>query len=146
MKYKTFKDPAVKAVFDGYAKKTRDQLMMLRELIFQIAEQSADVGQVQETLKWESPSYLTHSPRSGTTIRLSGVKSSLDEFAISIHCQTSLISDFKQLYPQLSYDGDRSIILNVNSILPLAALKHFIYLALSYHARKKHGLGLIDIG
>lgn len=145
MKHKAFNSPAVKAVFDNYPKKIRAKLMLLRELIFQIAEQSADVGQIEETLKWESPSYLTHMPRSGTTIRLSGVKSALDDLAISVHCQTSLVSDFKQLYPQLKYDGNRSIILNVNTKLPLTAVKHFIYLALSYHARKKHGLALNGI-
>lgn len=141
-KYQRFHTPEVRDTYGAYPKKIRNKLLLLRELIFQIAEQSDEIGRIEETLKWESPSYLTYKPRSGTTIRLSGVGSYSDKYAISVHCQTSLVSEFKEIYPALEYDGNRSIIFDVNTDLPFEAAKHFIYSALTYHHRKKHDIGI----
>ena len=132
-----FGNAQVKLIFDSYPQKIRDKLLFLRTLIFKIAEESEEVGVIDEMVKWDSPSYLTQKPKSGTTIRLSRIKQSDTKFAISVHCQTSLIGEFKLVYPDLKYDGNRSVIFDVNAKLPIAAIEHFVYLALTYHARKK---------
>ena len=31
-------------------------------------------------------------------------------YAISVHCQTTLVAEFKDHYPDLDYDGNRSLI------------------------------------
>ncbi|MGH1429012.1 MAG: DUF1801 domain-containing protein [Arenicella sp.] len=137
-----FKDAAVEHVFRAYQRDIREALLMLRQAIFVIAAEHNEVGGLEETLKWDSPSYVTKRPQSGTTIRLAPLKSHSEEFAISVHCQSTLISDFKEVYPELRYDGNRSIIFNVNETIPLKTVEHFIYLALSYHYRKKHDIGI----
>jgi len=142
MKNYQIKNTNVKNTYASYSKKIRDKLFVLRELIFKIAEESEDVGQIEETLKWDNPSYITFSPKSGTTIRLSQDSVLKEKFRISVHCQTSLIAEFKEIYPQLEYDGNRSIIFDINKKLPKNAIEHFIYLALSYHSRKKLGIGI----
>jgi len=142
MKYCEFNNKEVKRVFDHYPKKVSDNLLHLRELIYRIAEKHEEIGMIEETLKWENPSYLTNKPKSGTTIRLSWIQACENKCAISVHCQTSLISEFKEVFPNLNYDGNRSIILNLRRKLPIYAIKHFIYLALTYHYRKKHGVGI----
>ena len=142
MKHRRFSNPEVKEKFNAYPKMIRDKLLILRELIFQVAEENNEIGKIQETLKWGDPSYLTSAPKSGTTIRLSRVRAYDNKFAISIHCQTSLMSDFKENYPELKYEGNRSIIFDVGTTLTIQAVRHFIFLALTYHHRKKQRIGV----
>ncbi len=142
MTYRSFKNKNVESTFRDYPSNIQERLLTIRELIFNVAEESSEVGEIEETLKWDNPSYLTSKPKSGTTIRLSGLISLEHKYAISVHCQTSLISEFKELYINLEYEGNRSIILDIRKKLPLAAIERFVYLALTYHYRKKHGIGI----
>ena len=139
MKQRQFRNPEVEKTFNAYPKKIRDKLLFLRGLIFQIAEESDEIGEIEETLKWGNPSYLTHAPKTGTTIRLSEVRACEDKYAISVHCQTSLVSEFRDIYPELEFDGNRSLIFNLNTELPHETIMHFISSALTYHRRKKNG-------
>ena len=142
MKIRSFKDVNVERTFAVYPKQISNHLLGIRELIFSIAEKTIEIGELEETLKWESPSYLTRHPKSGTTIRLSGLLSNENKYAISVHCQTTLVSEFKELYSELEYDGNRSLIFDVRKEQPTEVIEYFIYLALTYHYRKKRGIGL----
>ena len=44
--------------------------MKLRQLIFDVAAKTKDVGQLEETLKWGEPAYLTSESKSGSLIRI----------------------------------------------------------------------------
>jgi hypothetical protein len=142
MKYRDFKNMDIKKVFRDYPTDINERLLFLRELIFSIAEENSEIGEIEETLKWDNPSYLTTKPKSGTTIRLSGLQEQENNYAISVHCQTTLISEFKEVFPNLKYDGNRSIVLDICKKLPLEAIERFIYLALTYHYRRKLGIGI----
>jgi len=137
MKYRKFNNREVKKTFDAYPREIRNRLLFLREVIFQTAEENTEIGEIEEILKWQSPSYLSHNPKSGTTIRLSKFKGDEGKFAISVHCQTSLISEFREAYSDLDYQANRSIVFDIGSELPMKTLEHFIFLALTYHHRKK---------
>jgi len=141
MKYRKFQTIKVENTFNAYPEMIKQKLLFFREIIFQVANESDEVGAIEETLKWGSPSYLTYSPKSGTTIRLSRVRGENDKCAISVHCQTSLVSECKAIYPELKYDGNRSLILDINRELPVEKIRHFIFLALTYHHRKNHEKG-----
>ena len=125
------------AVFEKYPDPVREQLLLLRGEILQTAVATPGVGQIVETLKWGQPSYLTVKPKSGTTIRLDAHDAEQGKVALFVHCQTSLIATFRQLYPDLAYDGTRAIVFDANAPLPLAPLRHCIRLALTYHRDKK---------
>ena len=131
-----FANDEIAATFESYNPEISEKLLTIRAMIFNIAQQHSEIGQIAEDLKWQEPSYLTNSPKSGLTIRLSTTKHS-DKYAISVHCQSRLISDFREVYPQLSYDKNRSILLNINDDIPTQLIEQFIYLALTYHYRKK---------
>ncbi len=131
-----FIDKNVKNTFNSYPKDIRDKLLYIRELIFTIANEHEEIGDIEETLKWGNPSYLTSKPKSGTTIRLSTLTSIEYKYAISVHCQTTLIAEFKQAYKYLEFEGNRSIILDIRKELPISAIEDFLYLALTYHYRK----------
>jgi hypothetical protein len=134
----SFADPAVEAAFAAYPAQTKAKLLALRKLILETAARTPGVGALDETLKWGQPSYLTNATRSGSTVRIDRVKpapgDARERYALYVHCQTTLVSTFRQLYrDQLSFGGNRSIVMEADRPLPKAALRHCIALALTYH-------------
>jgi len=66
------------------------------------------------------------------------VKSAANQYAVYFHCQTDLVATFRELYPkELSYDGNRSILLNAEDHIPEPALRHCVALALTYHLNRR---------
>ena len=115
---------------------TRGILDTLRALIFETAADTPGVGTIEETLKWGQPSYLTHKPKSGTTIRL-GWDDAGTRISLFVHCQTSLVDTWRDRYGDtLTLIGNREIALPTDHPLPRAALQHCIAMALTYHLRK----------
>jgi Domain of unknown function (DU1801) len=130
-------DPVVEAVFSAYPKPVKAKLLALRWLIFDTAKLTKGVGALEETLKWGQPSYLTRETKSGSTIRIDQVKPEAGQVAVYFHCQTNLVETFRELYPELSFGGNRSILLSAGDKLPEAALRHCVALALTYHLNKR---------
>ncbi len=134
----SFQQPDVAAVFDAYPAALRRKLMALRQLIFETAAATEGVGPLTETLKWGQPSYLTQQSRSGTTIRIDGIKGEAGQYGLYVHCQTSLLDTYRELYPgKLDYVGTRCVKFGAGEKPPKAVLRHCIALALTYHRRKK---------
>ena len=137
-KQKPFKKREVAEVFKTYPKEIRNKLMFLRQLIFDTASTMEEVGELEETLKWGEPSYLTTKSKSGSTVRISRKKSNQGQYGIYFNCQTSLVSTFRQMYPdEFTYEGNRAIIFNKNEVIPVNELRHCITLALTYRLNKK---------
>jgi len=130
-------NPALDAVFSAYPKPVKAKLLALRRLIFDTAKTTGGVGALEEALKWGQPSYLTSESKSGSTIRIDQVKEEAGQYAVYFHCQTDLVETFRELYPELRYGGNRSILLDAADKLPEAALRHCVALALTYHLRKR---------
>jgi hypothetical protein len=131
-----FSDPAVAAVFSTYPKPLKARMLTLRRLIFETARATKGVGALRETLKWGQPSYLTIETKSGSTIRIDRVKSAANQYAVYFHCQTNLVETFRVLYPtELSYGGNRSILLNTDDEIPSPPLRHCV--ALTYHMNRR---------
>jgi hypothetical protein len=57
----------VAEVFEAVPHGPRSRLLRLRALIFDTATRLPEVGELEETLKWGEPSYLTKN-KSGTTL------------------------------------------------------------------------------
>ncbi|MFO1110777.1 MAG: DUF1801 domain-containing protein [Bradyrhizobium sp.] len=127
---------AADAVFDACPKPIKTKLLALRRLILHTARTTKGVGRIEEALKWGQPSYLTTETGSGSTIRIDRVKSA-NQVAMYFHCQTDLVATFRELYPELTYSGNRAILLDVAAKLPEAELSHCVALALTYHLRKR---------
>ena len=131
-----FSDPDVEAVFSAYPETLREPLLALRRLIFSVAAETDGVGRLVETLKWHQPAYLTKAPKSGSTIRIDALKGSDERYGLYVHCQTTLIPTFRELYPEdFTFEGKRALIFSTREAVPQDALKHCSALALTYHAR-----------
>ncbi len=132
------KNPKVAAVFNSYPKKIREKLMFLRSLILETADVIEEVGEIEETLKWGEPSYLTPKSKSGSTIRINRKKDREEQYAIYFKCTANLVPAFKEKFPwEFNFEGDRSIIFNVEDEIHVEKLKKCIALALTYHRNKK---------
>jgi hypothetical protein len=127
----------VPAIFDNYPKPVRAKLLALRKLILDTAKSTKGVGTIEEAVRWGQPSYLTSQSKSGSTIRIDQVKTVPNQYAVYFHCQTNLVETFRELYPELSYSGNRAILLDAGEKLPEDELRHCVALALTYHLRKK---------
>jgi hypothetical protein len=136
---RTPQDRAVAAVLESHPKPIESKLLALRKLILDTARATEGVGALQETLKWGQVSYLTSESKSGSTVRIDRVKSADDQVAVYFHCQTNLVETFRELYPKLSYSGNRAIVLDASRKLPEAALRHCLALALTYHLARRNG-------
>jgi hypothetical protein len=131
------KGAAVDAVLDARPGPIKTKLRTLRRLILDTAKTTKGVGRIEEALKWGQPSYLTPETGSGSTIRIDRVKSAGNQVAVFFRCQTDLVETFRELYPKLSYNGNRAILLDADKKLPEAELRHCVALALTYHLRKR---------
>lgn len=135
---KSIQNPAVAAVFDNYPNAIKTKMLQLRQLIFDTASSIGEVGELEETLKWGEPAYLTLQSGSGTTIRIDRKKGSDTHFAMYLHCQTDLIDRFRSRFPgTFHFEGNRAIVFQTGQDLSLEALRVCIAEALTYH-RKKH--------
>lgn len=135
---KPIKNPEVAAVFESYPRKFRHKLLALRELIFQTAKSTEGVGEIEETLKWGEPAYLTSQSKSGSTIRIDWKRSAPTQYAMYFHCQTNLVETFRELFPdKLHFEGNRSIVFDEDDVVPAEPLSTCIATALTYHRIKQ---------
>jgi len=134
---RTPQDGAVAAVLESYPKPIASKLLALRKLILDTARATEGVGALEEALKWGQVSYLTSQSKSGSTVRIDRVKSAEGQVAVYFHCQTNLVETFRELYPKLSYSGNRAILLDASRKLPEEELRHCVALALTYHRSKR---------
>ena len=133
-----FIDPQVEAVFSTYPDQLKRELLHLRQLIFDTASEQELVGELEETLKWGQPSYLTPKSKSGTTIRIDQDRSKPIQYGMYVHCQTSLLATYREYYSDiLRFDGNRYIEFDVENDPPEEAMRHCIQLALTYHRSKR---------
>lgn len=131
-------NPEVEAVFNSYPQNMIPKLLFLRQLIFETAVSLNNLGDIEETLKWGEPSYLTKKSNMGSTVRLGWKAKKAEQYSIFFKCTANLVPAFKEKFPQtFTYGGDRSIDFHLNNDVPVTELKQCIALALTYHRNKK---------
>lgn len=131
---KLLSDPRVKEVFNHYPDFVQNQMLELRDLVLKTANDIEGLEELEETLKWNEPSYLT---KFGSTLRMDWKKKKPDQYAMFFSCSSSLIPTFKAVFQnKFKFEGDRAIIFNLNDSIPINELKQCIKLALTYHKVK----------
>jgi Domain of unknown function (DU1801) len=128
-------DQAVADVFESYPPAIRKKLLSLRTLIYEVAAQNKNLGELEECLKWGEPAYFA---KGGSAVRINWKSSSPAQLFVYFNCKTTLVDTFKELYgDSFCYQGNRALVFNLHDEIPLAPLKHCIALSLNYH-RIKH--------
>jgi len=124
-------DPRVAEKFKEYPPKARKKIKHLRKLIIETAKEHENVAQLEETLKWGEPSFLT---KKGSTIRIDWKEKSPDQYAIYFKCTSKLVSTFKEVYGDtFKYETTRALVFNFEEKIPTEELKSCIAAALDYH-------------
>ena len=131
----------VAGVFRSYPTAVATMLADVRQLIFAVAKSTVGVGPLVESLRWGEPAYLTAQSKSGSTLRLGRPATPPDRCAIYLNCRTTLVANFRTLFPnELFYQGDRAILLDTRRCLPDEQLSVCIAMALTYHSTKQRSL------
>jgi len=128
-------NPEVQLVFENYPILVRNKIMALRKLILDSANDIDIITDIEETLKWGEPSYIT---KIGSTIRIDWKENKPNQYAIYFKCTSRLIPSFKMVYNNLfTYEGNRAIIFQMNDQIPETELKNCISAGLKYHKVKQ---------
>lgn len=128
-------DPKVNEVFQKYPDSVKDKMDHLRTLVLTTAEEIEGLEQLEETLKWGEPSYLT---KHGSTVRMDWKEKTPDQYAIYFKCTSKLVPTFRAIYGDIfTFEGSRAIVLKLNEKVPEDELRHCISMALTYHKIKQ---------
>ena len=131
-----FNNPAVAAKFESYPQHVKSKLLALRELVFKTAAATNSVGEIEETLKWGEPAYVTKN-KSGSTVRIDWKKKDPDHYAMYFHCQTNLVEIFRTIFPHdFKFEGNRALVFSLNDEVRQDSLSMCIAAYLTYHAKK----------
>lgn len=121
--------------FKKIAPAHRNALLDVRQLIFEVANNDPRIGQIEETLRWGEPAYITSKNRTGSTIRLS-IEKSTGMPALFFNCKTNLVEEFRQQFGStLTYSKNRAVVFDSEDGQHSSALKICIAAALTYHLR-----------
>ena len=127
-------NPEVERVFENYPDIARTKMLKLRHLVIESAEEIDVIDKLEETLKWDEPSYIT---KIGSTIRMDWKSKSPDQYAMYFQCTSRLVETFKMLFSTVfEFEGKRAIIFGMEEDLPEEELKYCIKAALTYHKVK----------
>jgi hypothetical protein len=119
----------------GWPDAARAAAEAVRALILEEAAETG-AGPLTETLKWGEPAFLTEATKAGTTVRLAWKPKKRDVLQMLVHCQTSLIDDWRGHFPELAFEGNRALLLPLDASLPEAELRLCLRAALTYHRAK----------
>ena len=127
-------NPNVASVYQSYPEDVRRRLMLLRQLIIDVASETSSIGALEETLKWGEPSYLV---KGGSTVRIGWKEAEPSRYAMYFNCNTKLVDTFRELYSEeFKFEGNRAIVFNREDEVPSQALRHCVALSLQYHKLK----------
>lgn len=127
-------DQSVKEKFIKYPKHIKPKINYLRKLIIDVANTDESISEIEETLKWGEPSYIT---KNGSTLRIDWKEKNQTQYAMYFKCTSKLVPTFKVVFGDLfQYEKTRAILFNLEEIIPEDKLKICISLALNYHKVK----------
>ena len=127
---KLISDPRVKVKFNNYPRHVKTKMTRLRELVLKTANDIDGLEQLEETLKWGEPSYLTK-------FGIDWKAKNPAQFAIFFKCTSLLVPTFKKIYKDtFTFEKNRAIVFSLDDSLPEKEITHCISLALTYHKVK----------
>ncbi|MGF1764218.1 DUF1801 domain-containing protein [Aliivibrio kagoshimensis] len=122
-----------KQIFDRYPEQAKAPLLLIRNLIITIAQEQG-LGNIEESLKWNEPSYLV---KTGSAVRLDWKAKTPDHYYLFFNCNTKLIDTFRELYSDtLQFQGNRAIVLSIHEPLPTETIRQCLTLAMNYKTIK----------
>ncbi len=126
--------PEFKDKLLSYPDFVRGKMQFLRELVLETAIEIPEITNLEETLKWGEPSFLT---RTGSTLRMDWKKKAPEQYQMYFKCTSRLVETFKLVFGDLfTYEKNRAIIFQLEQEIPVLELKKCIKATLIYHKVK----------
>lgn len=111
----------------------RDALWVCRTIYHDTAS-DLGIGALDETLKWQQPSWRPVRPRTGSTLRMGWDPQLPERLAFFVDCKTDLASRMRDIYSDFGEnDGQRKISADLTRPLPQDAISHLAHMTFSYH-------------
>ncbi len=127
-------DPSFETKLANYPDFVRDSLLFLRELVLETAKEIPEIENLEETLKWGEPSFVT---KNGSTLRIDWKKKTPNQYQMYFKCTSRLVETFKIVFGErFNYEKNRAIVFKLNQEIPLNELKQCIKATLMYHKVK----------
>ncbi len=127
-------NPKFEEKFSAYPTHIREKMEFLRKLVIETAEESESIDQLEETLKWGEPSFVT---KHGSTLRMDWKTNTPDQYAMYFQCTSRLVSIFRIVFEhKFQFEGNRAIVFPLKQNIPVLELKECIKAALTYHKVK----------
>ena len=117
-------------------------MQILRELVQQTAKETEQVTKLEETLKWNEPSFVT---KIGSTLRMDWKEKTPHQYAMYFQCSSRLVETFRVVFDEtFEFEGNRAVVFQIDQKLPIPELKECIRATLMYHkVKEKEWLGII---
>lgn len=123
----------VKRKFESYPDNVKELFLMVRATILEVAKIEG-LGEVEETLKWNEPSFLV---KGGSAIRVDWKSKFPNQLSVYFNCKTSLVETFQEVFGSVfRYEGKREIVFSLSEEIPLTEFKSCISLSFRYHKVK----------
>ena len=135
LKDRQFRYPLlIDTAFSNIPASFHDELLSLRELIFETHEEEPKAGQLHEVLRWGQLSYVTSKPKTGSLLRVG--LSKCERPTLFCHCGTTLVEYYRQEFPDtFDFDGNRALIMTQPVEACRSELRHCIRQALTYNLK-----------
>ncbi|WP_299297883.1 hypothetical protein [uncultured Tateyamaria sp.] len=117
----------------------RVQLAFARaRTVFCDVADAAEVGPLDESLKWGQPAWRPRRARTGSTLRMTWSPETPDHLLVYVDCKTDLAEQMEARFPgQFDNDGRRAMTFEIGADLPEDALWQLAYLTFTYHRNKR---------
>ncbi|WP_299280488.1 hypothetical protein [uncultured Tateyamaria sp.] len=124
----------------GWPGAAQHRFGQMRALFLDVAAQ-ADIGPLDESLKWAQPAWRPRKPRIGSTLRLNWSPSVPDRLITYVDCKTDLAGQMATRFPGAFHnDGRRSLGFDLDTDLPTNALWQLAHLTFTYHLTKRQAV------
>ena len=131
--------PDLLARIETWPDPAQAHFVALRGLVHEVAA-AANIGQLDESLKWGQPAWRPVRPRVGSTLRVDWSASAPERLMAFVDCKTNLASEMETRFPgQFSNDGRRALGFDLGAPLDRDAVWTLAHLTLTYHRAKRAG-------
>ncbi|MEX0312474.1 MAG: hypothetical protein AB3N17_19780 [Tateyamaria sp.] len=122
---------------EGWPAAAQGHFARMRTLVYEVAA-AADVGPLDESLKWGQPAWRPQRPRVGSTLRVDWSPATPDRLMSFVDCKTDLAAQMETRFPgQFHNDGRRALGFDLHRPLDDDAVWQLAHLTLTYHRAKR---------
>ncbi|MEP4248592.1 hypothetical protein [Tateyamaria sp.] len=128
--------PALHDLVARWPEPARRHFLAARGIILDVSE-TAQIGPLNESLKWGQPAWRPRRPRIGVTLRLDWSDKTPDRLMAFVDCKTDLADQMSTRFPgKFENDGRRALAFDLKAPLPGDAIAQLAQFAFTYYRLK----------